>query len=386
MSAASAPPLPAKNPVVTPSYPILPAADPAVTPSSPQLLAEKVQKYGKVAGYYSHTFKKPFPKLGGGQLRGQGPLFLDEKVSFKPRKGSNLESTEKMLVSVSFTYDSAVFYLKIKASGNTQVLDTNIITIQLNVTSGSGKKTGYIHEDLDAKGLRSQDGYVAERTNNSSLQFSRLRNIFFGGNHFFTSKKDITYTIMMWFRHEPDLQRLGSKMFQKLNETLFLNKECSGDLKIICKERIFDCHKLILSCQSDVFRKMFERNMAEVKTGKVKIDDVKPEVMETMLFFIYHDEIQDKMKINSELLLAADKYNIRGLLDVCANYLEVNLSLENGLDVMVAAYLTNQTSLFGVASNFVCENKGQLVKSDFWNEMLSENPELIGKAFNEAML
>ena len=92
------------------------------------------------------------------------------------------------------------------------------------------------------------------------------------------------------------------------------------------------------------------------------------------------------MKINSELLLAADKYNIRGLLDVCANYLEANLSLENGLDVMVAAYLTNQTSLFGVASNFVCENKGQLVKSDFWNEMLSENPELIGKAFNEAML
>ena len=32
------------------------------------------------------------------------------------------------------------------------------------------------------------------------------------------------------------------------------------------------------------------------------------------------------------------------------------------------------------------ENKGELVKSDFWNEMLTSKPELIGKAFNEAML
>jgi hypothetical protein len=44
--------------------------------------------------------------------------------------------------------------------------------------------------------------------------------------------------------------------------------------------------------------------------------------------------------------------------NVCVNYLEANLSLENGLlDVMFAAYLTNQTSLL----------------SEFWNEMLLKN-------------
>ena len=52
---------------------------------------------------------------------------------------------------------------------------------------------------------------------------------------------------------------------------------------------------------------------------------------------------------------------------------------------MVAAYLTNQKSLFAAASKFVCQNKGQLVKSLFWYEMANSNPELIGKAFNEAM-
>ena len=152
---------------------------------------------------------------------------------------------------------------------------------------------------------------------------------------------------------------------------------------------MFNCHKLVLSCQSDVFCTMFnvgKWKKLETKNGEVKIDDVKPEVMETLIYFIYHDTIQDEMKINSELLLAAEKYNILGLIDVCAVYLEANLSLENGLDVMITAYLTNQKSLFAAASNFVCENKGELIKSDFWNEMLTSKPELIGKAFNEGML
>ena len=126
--------------------------------------------------------------------------------------------------------------------------------------------------------------------------------------------------------------------------------------------------------------------MLESKNGEVKIDDVKAEVMETVINFIYHDAVQDEMKINSELLLVADKYNILGLIDVCAVYLEANLYLENGFDVMISAYLTNQKSLFAAASNFVCENKEKLVKSDFWNEILTSKPELIGKAFNEAML
>ena len=47
-------------------------------------------------------------------------------------------------------------------------------------------------------------------------------------------------------------------------------------------------------------------------------------------------EFQDETKINCELLIAADKYNIHGLLDICAGYLEENLSLENGLDIMIS--------------------------------------------------
>ena len=54
-------------------------------------------------------------------------------------------------------------------------------------------------------------------------------------------------------------------------------------------------------------------------------------------------KFQDEMKINCELLIAADKYNIHGLLDVCAGYLEENLSLENGLDIMISVSCEQST-------------------------------------------
>ena len=51
------------------------------------------------------------------------------------------------------------------------------------------------------------------------------------------------------------------------------------------------------------------------------------------------------MRVNSELLLAADKYNILGLLDICAVHLEANLSLENGLDIMISVSCEQSTKI-----------------------------------------
>ena len=65
---------------------------------------------------------------------------------------------------------------------------------------------------------------------------------------------------------EPEPEILGSK--------LFLDKEFV-DLKIICKGKTFECHKNVLSCQSDVFKTMFlNMNTDEAKSGQVKIKDI----------------------------------------------------------------------------------------------------------------
>ena len=81
----------------------------------------------------------------------------------------------------------------------------------------------------------------------------------------------------------------------KLANKLFLKSELS-DVKIFCEDKIFDCHKTILCCQSEVFKGMLmNEKMVEAVTGEIRIKDISAKTMKDLLYFIYHDDL-DKTK------------------------------------------------------------------------------------------
>ena len=156
---------------------------------------------------------------------------------------------------------------------------------------------------------------------------------------------------------------------------LFLDKEFM-DLKINCNGKTLECHRSVLSCQNDVFRTMFlNMDMKEAKSGEMEINDISSETMETFLHYLYHEEVEEKV-VDTNLLFAADKYNIAGLVEVCNEYLKSNLSVENCLYVLLSAHLMNQKGLFRAASDFVYQNKGKLVRTTAWKEMVETNSKL----------
>ena len=150
------------------------------------------------------------------------------------------------------------------------------------------------------------------------------------------------------------------------------------DMKVICNGKTFQCHKVVLASQSDVFSTMFlNMEMNEAKLGEVKIDDFKPETIETLMYYFYNQKVEDVNLINTDLLLVAEKYNISGLLKICSGHLQRILSPENALDVLLTAHLTNQEDLFNAASKVVYKYKGKLAKTTTWIEMKETNPAMI---------
>ena len=150
------------------------------------------------------------------------------------------------------------------------------------------------------------------------------------------------------------------------------------DMKVICNGKTFQCHKVVLASQSDVFSTMFlNMEMTEAKLGEVKIDDFKAETIETLMYYFYNQEVKDVSLINTDLLLVAEKYNISSLLKICSGHLQSSLSPKNALDVLLSAHLTNQEDLFSAASKFVYKYKGQLAKTTAWIEMKETNPAMI---------
>ena len=172
-----------------------------------------------------------------------------------------------------------------------------------------------------------------------------------------------------------------------LREKLYADKEFV-DVKIVCKDIQFRCHKVVLSCQSEVFKTIIKnKSLTEKKTKIMKIveNDISYVVMGRLLYFLYHNKVKNDKMINPDLLLAADKYNIQGLLDECCKHFESKLSLQNALDILVLAETTNQKKLFDTASRFVGKNLGSLEKSREYQEMVKENPKMFTRVFSKML-
>ena len=118
--------------------------------------------------------------------------------------------------------------------------------------------------------------------------------------------------------------------------------------------------------------------MTEARSGKVKIDDFGAHTVQTMVYFMYKERVwNERSDINVELLRLADKYNVKSLVNFCVEHLEEHLSLENALDVLITSHLINHKDLFDAASNYVCENRRYLVKTDSWKELMETDPKLV---------
>ena len=113
------------------------------------------------------------------------------------------------------------------------------------------------------------------------------------------------------------------------------------DFKIHCGEKTFDCNKAILAARSNVFKTMFEQDMLESKTGEVLVKDVKPEVMEQVLRFIYTDEVDNTALelMARELFAAGNKYELDGLKKLCETSVGQSIDEDNAIELLGFAKL-----------------------------------------------
>ena len=87
-------------------------------------------------------------------------------------------------------------------------------------------------------------------------------------------------------RNEALLDNYHENKLSKDLSNLYNTKEYA-DTTITCGGKRFKCHKNILASRSPVFKAMFNSEMKEKKTGSVAIKDMTPEVLESLLAYIY---------------------------------------------------------------------------------------------------
>lgn len=172
-------------------------------------------------------------------------------------------------------------------------------------------------------------------------------------------------------RQQAQAQQIPDSLLVSHLDELFTKNKFSDVTMIIGKKK-FHAHKAILAVRSPVFAAMFEHDMQESKENTVKIADIRAEVFQEVLRFIYTGKVQAMDQLARALLIAADKYSLDTLKTKCSEHLGSRLSVATATATLELADKYNAGALKQQAIKFISKHVKQLNPAD-WKEVLTNN-------------
>lgn len=163
---------------------------------------------------------------------------------------------------------------------------------------------------------------------------------------------------------------------------MLADKEFS-DLEIECDWKDFHCHQSVLAARSPVLKAMIqdgkEKPIKAKQVLKIDVDDVDREVFAEMLTFIYTGDLNKEKVLTekaSELLEAADKYQLDFLKDVWEEKLCSILTADNSVEFLVLGDLFQAPKLKKMALRLVSRNKSKIEDSNVYKNLFSKRQDL----------
>lgn len=144
----------------------------------------------------------------------------------------------------------------------------------------------------------------------------------------------------------------------------------------------FPSHKAILSARSSVFDAMFRHEqLQENMENRVCIDDISSQVLEALLNYIYCGDTSSVDQFSAELLIAADKYDIQSLINLCVESMMHQICTETAAKLYYTADVYQLSELKQVAINFINLDPLKVIETDGWKEYIKIRPDLIEELY-----
>merc|ERR1719508_584077 len=153
-----------------------------------------------------------------------------------------------------------------------------------------------------------------------------------------------------------------------------------ADFTIVCGDREFKCHRVLLASRSTVFKAMIlNDNFVETRQNSITIGEASPDMVEAMLDFIYTGRVPDDIQEKAiDLINLADSYDLQDLMEICESSLINNLTVEGVIETLIAIDLhcPNSQNRQKIV-DFIKEEATQVVKSSHWKEFVVKYPDLV---------
>ncbi|KAJ7954914.1 ARM repeat protein interacting with ABF2 [Quillaja saponaria] len=140
----------------------------------------------------------------------------------------------------------------------------------------------------------------------------------------------------------------------------YVNNATLSDVTFLVEGKRFYAHRICLLASSDAFRAMFDGGYREKDARDIEIPNIRWEVFELMMRFIYTGSVDVMLDIAQDLLRAADQYLLEGLKLLCEYTIAQDISLENVSSMYELSEAFNAMSLRHTCMLFILEQFDKL--------------------------
>lgn len=140
----------------------------------------------------------------------------------------------------------------------------------------------------------------------------------------------------------------------------YVNNATLSDVTFLVEGKRFFAHRICLLASSDAFRAMFDGGYREKDARDIEIPNIRWEIFELMMRFIYTGSIDIKPDIAQDLLRAADQYLLEGLKRLCEYTIAQDISLDNVSSMYELSEAFHAVSLRRASINFILEQNEKL--------------------------
>ncbi|KAL7086171.1 hypothetical protein ACP275_14G323200 [Erythranthe tilingii] len=144
-----------------------------------------------------------------------------------------------------------------------------------------------------------------------------------------------------------------------------------------CISPSIPAHRAVLTSRSPVFRAMLETEMEETLSGTIKIGDVSYDALRAFVNYMYTAEACLDEHMACDLLVLAEKYQVKHLKTYCEKYLMSKLNWENSLPYYAFAHQHGAKSLLEAALSLIMDNMDKLSKQEEYMELVEKDPRVV---------
>ncbi|KAL8548327.1 hypothetical protein ACS0TY_007596 [Phlomoides rotata] len=150
----------------------------------------------------------------------------------------------------------------------------------------------------------------------------------------------------------------------------YVNNSTLSDVTFLVEGKQFYAHRICLLASSDAFRAMFDGGYREKDAKDIDIPNIRWEVFELMMRYIYTGSIEVNLDIAHDLLRAADQYLLEGLKRLCEHTIAQDISVENVSLMFELSEAFNALSLRQSCILFVLEKYDKLSILPWYSKLI----------------